>query len=102
RLYLYDAAPEVRARLIRRFAEHERIEVLDDAGLADTILAGRVDLMVVNSVLQYVPPEGFATLLATARRLLSQATHGAATPSAWFRLLVQVSACNPQPVFGDS
>ena len=70
RLYLYDAAPEVRARLIRRFAEHERIEVLDDAGLADTILAGRIDLMVVNSVLQYVPPEGFATLLATARRLL--------------------------------
>ena len=35
RLYLYDAAPEVRARLVRRFADHERIEVLDDAGLGD-------------------------------------------------------------------
>lgn len=70
RLYLYDAAPEVRARLTRRFGDHQRVEVLDDAGLADQVLAGRVDLMVVNSVLQYVPPEGFAKLLATARRLL--------------------------------
>lgn len=70
RLYLYDAAPEVRTRLTKRFAAHERIEVTDDAGLADQVLAGRIDLMVVNSVLQYVPPEGFAKLLTTARRLL--------------------------------
>lgn len=70
RLYLYDAAPEVRARLVRRFADHERIEVLDDAGLGDAVVAGAIDLMVVNSVLQYVPPEGFARLLATARRVL--------------------------------
>ncbi len=70
RLYLYDAAPEVRARLTKRFATHERIEVIDDTGLSDQVLAGRIDLMVVNSVLQYVPPEGFAKLLMTARRLL--------------------------------
>lgn len=70
RLYLYDAAPEVRARLTRRFADNARIEVLDDSGLADQVLAGAIDLMVVNSVLQYVPPEGFAKLLATAKRLV--------------------------------
>jgi len=70
RLYLYDAAPEVRARLARRFGEDARIAIPDDDALADPALAGAIDLIVVNSVLQYVPPEGFAKLLATARRLL--------------------------------
>src|SRR5215472_18941573 len=33
RLYLYDGAPSVRARLIRRFANIPKISVLDQAGV---------------------------------------------------------------------
>lgn len=70
RLCLYDAAPEVRARLKKRFAEHRRIAILDDAALAAPEMAGTIDLIVVNSVLQYVPRTALPGLLQAWRRLL--------------------------------
>ena len=62
RLFLYDTAPEVRARLTRRFAATGNIAGLDEAGL-ERIPGAALDLIVVNSVLQYVSAEEFALLL---------------------------------------
>jgi SAM-dependent methyltransferase len=69
RLYLYDAAPEVRGRLAQRFAAAPGIAVLDDAGLAALPERG-LDLIVVNSVLQYVAKPELPGLLAQWRRWL--------------------------------
>jgi len=69
KLYLYDAAPEVRARLGERFAAAPNVAVLDEAGLA--ALPGRgLDLIVVNSVLQYVAKPELPALLERWRRWL--------------------------------
>lgn len=62
RLLLYDAAPQTRLRLARRFAGTPNIAVLDEAGL-DRIAERTLDLIVVNSVLQYVGADEFARLL---------------------------------------
>lgn len=70
RLYLYDAVPEVRARLQARFAGADRIAIPDDAALAAASMQGTVDLIVVNSVLQYVADEEFRRLLQRWRGLL--------------------------------
>ncbi|WP_410055071.1 class I SAM-dependent methyltransferase [Microvirga sp. Mcv34] len=62
RLYLSDAAPLVRERLNERFRGNERITVLatdDVAGLADSSL----DLIVVNSLAQYLSLDEFRGLL---------------------------------------
>jgi len=62
RLYLSDAAPFVRERLNERFQGIERITVLatdDVAGLADASL----DLIVVNSLAQYLTLDEFRGLL---------------------------------------
>lgn len=72
RLYLYDGAEEVRGRLSRRFGEEPTIHILDDEALR-AMPAASVDLIVVNSVLQYVAPAEFAGLLAEWRRLLKPA-----------------------------
>jgi len=69
RLYLYDAASEVRARLERRFAGQRRIAILDDAALA-ALGDQSLDWIVVNSVLQYVPPPALDALLALWRQKL--------------------------------
>lgn len=69
RLYLYDAAEEVRGRLSRRFDRERTIHILDDEALR-TLPAASLDLIVVNSVLQYVAPAEFARLLADWRRLI--------------------------------
>jgi SAM-dependent methyltransferase len=67
RLCLYDASSAVRARLRSRFATESRIAVLDNlAALSDNSL----DLIIVNSVLQYVSVSEFMTLLAQWRALL--------------------------------
>ena len=62
RLYLSDAAPLVRERLNERFRDDERITVLstdDVAGIADASL----DLIVVNSLIQYLSLDEFRALL---------------------------------------
>jgi SAM-dependent methyltransferase len=70
-LVLCDAAPSVRAALTARHAGNPKIEVLspeDVAGLPD----GGFHLIVVNSVLQYIPKADLPGLLAGWRRLLGK------------------------------
>lgn len=68
RLFLYDAAPSVRARLRERFAQVANITVLDDAGLQ--ALDEALDVIVVFSVVQYVPRDTLPGLLQDCRRRL--------------------------------
>lgn len=70
RLYLLDGAPNVRERLARRYAGEPKITVIapeDLGGLADRSL----DLVVVNSLLQYLSLEEFRDLLRLWRAKLS-------------------------------
>ena len=69
KLYLFDTADSVRARLVERHAGDARIAVLDDAGLA-RLPDGSLDLIVVNSVAQYLSREELKTVLAFARAKL--------------------------------
>ncbi len=69
RLYLYDGAPSVRARVAERFAKVPNITVLDDAGVA-ALPAGSLDVVVCFSVIQYVPRAEMPALLQRWRRLL--------------------------------
>ncbi len=65
RLYLSDAAPLVRERLNERFGDDGRIAVLstdDVIGIADSSL----DLIVVNSLVQYLSLDEFRALLKLA------------------------------------
>jgi SAM-dependent methyltransferase len=66
RLYLYDAARPVRQRLAARYGDATAIAVLDEAGLA-ALAPAALDLVVVNSVVQYLSPAELAALLARAR-----------------------------------
>lgn len=68
RLYLFDAAAEVRGRLRARFGA-TGIVVLDDEALA-AFPPGSLDLIVVNSVVQYLDRAEFEALLAMSRGLL--------------------------------
>jgi ubiquinone/menaquinone biosynthesis C-methylase UbiE len=70
RLYLFDAVPEVVARLRERFAGHTNIVVLDEAQLA-ALPPAAVDLVVINSVVQYLQPAELDAALAVVRRILS-------------------------------
>jgi SAM-dependent methyltransferase len=69
RLYLSDAAPLVRERLNERFDDIERITVLstDDAG---DIPDASLDLVVVNSLVQYLTLDEFRALLKLMHRKL--------------------------------
>jgi ubiquinone/menaquinone biosynthesis C-methylase UbiE len=69
KLILAEPAPGVRGRLIARFAPNTKIRVrsLDDLrNLAEK----SVDLVVMNSVAQYMTPSELAAALAVIRRLL--------------------------------
>jgi SAM-dependent methyltransferase len=69
RLYLLDAAPLVRDRLKQRFRDNAKIAVLapeDLAGLPERTL----DLVVANSLLQYLSLDEFRSLLEIWRRKL--------------------------------
>jgi ubiquinone/menaquinone biosynthesis C-methylase UbiE len=69
KLYLAEPAPGVRGRLIARFAPNTKIRVrsLDDLRkMAET----SVDLVVMNSVAQYMTPEELDSAFAVVRRLL--------------------------------
>lgn len=69
RLLLFDAAQEVQGRLRQRFARNPRIEVVDGAAL-DALAPASIDLIVVNSVLQYLDRAETEALLGRAHRLL--------------------------------
>src|SRR6188768_2972465 len=68
KLYLAEPAPGVRGRLIARFAPNTRIRVrsLDDLRKMDEA----VDLVMMNSVAQYMTPEELDSAFAVVRRLL--------------------------------
>ena len=65
-LYLYDPAPTLRQALQARFAGSEKITVLEAEGIEGTADSS-LDLIVINSVLQYVPQPEFEALLDRAR-----------------------------------
>ncbi len=71
RLYLFDAVGEVRDRVALRFGDSERIVVLGEAELAG-LAAGMIDVIVVNSVVQYLDRGELERMLGQARRLLRQ------------------------------
>jgi SAM-dependent methyltransferase len=68
-LYLCDAAPRVRERLAQRYAGRGNISVIDPEQFAQLEPAS-VDLIVVNSVVQYLSAAETARLLALAREKL--------------------------------
>src|SRR5258707_2875881 len=72
KLYLAEPAPGVRGRLIARFAPNTRIRVrsLDDLRKMDE---KSVDLVIMNSVAQYMTPHELDSALAVIRRLLNPA-----------------------------
>jgi ubiquinone/menaquinone biosynthesis C-methylase UbiE len=70
-LYLAEPAPGVRGRLIARFAPNTKIRVrsLEDVR---KMAEHSIDLVVMNSVAQYMTPEELDSAFATIRRLLKQ------------------------------
>lgn len=69
-LTLSDAAPGVRARLAARFSVVPNMRVLAPEEVA-ALPEGSFDLIVANSLLQYLPREVLLELLALWRRLLA-------------------------------
>ena len=69
RLSLCDAAPLVRERLTERFRKELRITVLSPEEI-ETLPDGSLDLVVANSLLQYLSLDEFRALLATWRAKL--------------------------------
>jgi len=70
KLYLCESAPSVREHLSQRFGGNDKIAVLapdDVAGMAD----GALDVIVANSLVQYLSAAEFDRLLALWRRLLA-------------------------------
>jgi SAM-dependent methyltransferase len=70
RLYLCDAAPSVRAELRARFSDNQSIIVIAPEELTD-LPGASVDLVVANSVVQYLPSDVLETCLEDWRRLLA-------------------------------
>ena len=62
RLYLYDAAPTVQEKLRTKFAGNDRISVLSTHAL-EALPDASLDLVIVNSLLQYLTKDEFADLL---------------------------------------
>ena len=69
RLYLCDASPLVRGRLGERFRDHPRIAVLSPEEVED-VDDESLDLVVANSLIQYVTLEELRDLLALWRAKL--------------------------------
>jgi SAM-dependent methyltransferase len=70
RLYLCDAAPLVRERLMQRFRNEGRITVMAPEEI-DAVADGSLDLVVVNSLVQYLSLDELRRLLATWRAKLT-------------------------------
>ena len=71
-LVLYDAAAPVRQRLAQRYANIQAIRVLQQEEWDGSHPPEWVDLLLVNSVIQYLPREAFEALLPRFHRLLSK------------------------------
>src|SRR5262249_46028483 len=71
-LILCEAAPSVRGKLAARFADNSRIQVLAPAEV-ERLPQVSLDLIVANSLVQYIAPADLDPLLATWRRLLAPA-----------------------------
>src|SRR5918994_294639 len=69
RLYLCDAAPLVRERLAARFQGNPKIEVLAPEDIEE-LSVGSLDLVIANSLLQYLSREELRDLLRLWRRKL--------------------------------
>lgn len=65
RLYLYDAAPRIAAALRQRYVVSDKIVVLDEAAL-DALPDASLDMMLCNSVFQYLSREECGALVAFA------------------------------------
>jgi|SRR5580658_4740712 SAM-dependent methyltransferase len=70
-LLLYDRADSTRSRLLATYADRPKIRVLDDAEL-DAVAPASVDLIVVNSVVQYLDRRQFGEALRLFHRLLKR------------------------------
>jgi SAM-dependent methyltransferase len=70
KLYLYDEARDMHETLARRYAEAPEIVVVAPGQLS-LLDAGILDMIVVNSVIQYLAQEDLERLLALWRRLLN-------------------------------
>jgi ubiquinone/menaquinone biosynthesis C-methylase UbiE len=66
---LYDPANSTRERLRRLHGTHPRIRVLDDAAMS-SVAPDTVDLVVVNSVIQYLQEQQLAGALTLFHRVL--------------------------------
>jgi SAM-dependent methyltransferase len=71
RLYLCDAAASLRDKLVARFAQVANVSVLNPVGVAD-IRGATLDLVVANSLVQYLTPSELASALALWRHALKQ------------------------------
>jgi SAM-dependent methyltransferase len=71
KLYLSDAAPAVREKLADRVKHIQSIIVQSPEDTA-ALPAGSVDLMVVNSLLQYLSPADLSSVLNVAREVLKE------------------------------
>jgi len=69
-LILCDSAPSVRARLTRRFANNRKIRMLAPDQVA-RLPDASIDLVIANSLVQYIAPAELDRLLAVWRRLLT-------------------------------
>jgi SAM-dependent methyltransferase len=68
-LLLYDRADSTRRRLLVNFADRSKIRVLDDAELG-AVAPASLDLIIVNSVVQYLDRRQFSDALRLFHRLL--------------------------------
>jgi SAM-dependent methyltransferase len=71
-LLLCEAAPGVRARLEKRFADNPKIRVMAPHEMA-RLPEHSLDLIILHSVAQYLTPTGTGALFALFRRLLKPA-----------------------------
>jgi SAM-dependent methyltransferase len=69
RLYLCEAAASLRQKLVARFADVPNIEIIGPIEVAD-IAEASLDLVVANSLVQYLTAAEFATLLRAWRHAL--------------------------------
>ena len=70
KLVLCESAPSVRAKLVRRFGDNAKIAVLAPEEV-EQLPGATIDLIVANSLVQYITPAELDRLLAVWRRLLA-------------------------------